>query len=75
MINYLLMWLHAYLVHLGAWITFIIAASVYKEGAPRTLKGIKELVLAALILGSLGAIASSTSHVHYSQYLAKVVEE
>ncbi len=74
MIDYLIDWSHQYIVHLGAWITFVIGATVWKDGAPLTWKGIKELVLAAAVLGAVGALFSSHSNLHYLTYLTKVIE-
>lgn len=61
-------YLHIYLIHVSVWITAIIAADIYKKGAPHPLY-IHELLRSAIILGFIGAIASAHGHIHYLQYV------
>ena len=67
--DYIIQWLHHFAIHFGAWVSFIIGVTVYKEGAPRTVKAIKILVVAAVALGAIASLFSSGSHMHYSTYL------
>lgn len=71
LIKYITEWAHHYVVHLGAWITFIIAATVYKDGCPDSFKAIRQLVVGAAVLGAIVAVVSSHSHMHYIKYLLK----
>jgi len=66
-------YLHHYIVHAGAWFSFIIAANIWKDGAPKTMQACVELLLTASLLSSVGAIGSSVAHIHYNQYIKEVV--
>lgn len=69
--NYIITWLHQYIIHFGILTGFFIGATTCKQGIPLTLSGIFKLVAMAALLGALTAIFSSHSHVHYLQTLAK----
>jgi len=60
--EYLVHWGHLYIVHFGAWISFMIAATVYKKGVPEDSVG--SLLLRSIALSAFLAIFSSHSH-HY----------
>ena len=72
--EYLVSWFHQYVVHFGAWVTFVIGATVYKNGAPSTVKACVKLILMAALLGAVGALFSSHSNMHYLSYLTKAIE-
>jgi hypothetical protein len=70
--SYLILWLNHFLIHLGPWISFVIMAGVWREGPPKSVRGCLSLILTAALLGSVGALFSSHSHLQYNQ-LAKVL--
>jgi hypothetical protein len=68
MSQYIVEWLHHYAIHFGAWVCFLIAATVHKSGipdAPDKTMG-KALFLAAIL-----SIFSSFSHNHYLSHFVK----
>lgn len=52
------------MVHFGAWVSLIIAATVHKEGAPEPAK-LKGIFVSAVALAAVVALFSSHSHSHY----------
>lgn len=63
-IEYFIAWGHAYLVHFGAWVSLIIAATIHKDGAPEPSR-LKGIIISAVALASIAAAFSSHSHAHY----------
>ena len=72
--DYLFQWLHAYVMHVGAWVSFALGMMIYKNGVPNP----KELFLlfkSVIILALIGGLFSSNSQVHYLTHVAtKVVQ-
>jgi hypothetical protein len=62
-------YLHIYLIHVSTWISLILAADVYKHGAPMRLDMGKNLVVSAVVLGLIGGLVSSHGHMHYLQLI------
>lgn len=72
MIDYLLQWFHAYMTHVGIWMTFIFACSIYKEGMPE-LKDLRKFFETAIILSVILSVLSSHSHINYINYVSKLI--
>jgi hypothetical protein len=62
-----------YVIHFGAWITFLFAADVYKNGMPE-LKDVSSKLKTALILAAVLSIFSSHSQ-HYLKYIGKILKQ
>ncbi len=73
--NYIIQWLHNYVIHFGAWVSLLIAADIYKKGLPESVKALRWLLLAAFVIASIGALVSSHSHTHYTSLLNAIVKE
>lgn len=71
--GYFIQWAHTYSVHFGAWVTFVIACSVYKTGAPSPKK-LSGLLKSALTIATILSVFSSHSHVHYTTFLTQLVK-
>lgn len=68
--SYFTDWGHAYVVHFGAWISFMFAATVYKNGLPEKTDAVIPLLKTAIVLALILSIFSSHSHTHYLSHLA-----
>ena len=69
-ISYFSEWGHIYVVHFGAWVTFLLAATAHRKGTPKPEK-IPRMLLATIVLASIAAIFSSHSHAHYLSHFTK----
>jgi hypothetical protein len=67
MIQYLLTWLNAYLVHFGGWMTFICGCHVYKNGIPK-IKTMPKILKAALLISLVLGLFSSHAHMNYLKF-------
>jgi hypothetical protein len=63
MIDYLLHWMHAYIVHFGIWMTMLVGFDIYKNGLPAPEK-IKGIFKSALILAVIISVFSSHAQTH-----------
>lgn len=70
--NYFTDWAHIYMVHFGMWISFMIAASVHKNGVQEMPD---KLIYRAMILSAFVAIFSSHAHNHYMQHFVKNIDK
>jgi hypothetical protein len=64
MIEYLLHWMHAYVSHLGMWISILIMFEIYKDGLP-SYKKIPGLFLSAIIFAAIISLFSSQAQTHF----------
>jgi hypothetical protein len=67
---YLTQWLHAYVTHFGAWMSFAFACYIHKKGIPKSdilFPLLKSAALISLIL----SLFSSHAHTHYMNYVGK----
>jgi hypothetical protein len=69
-LSYLVQWGHTYLIHFGAWVSFMFGASIYKEGLPE-LKSVPNMFKTAIILSAFLSAFSSHSHTHYIAHFVK----
>jgi hypothetical protein len=69
MTDYFIQWGHAYIVHFGAWVSFALAANLYKNGLPEPRK-LPSIILAAVVLAAVASIFSSHSHTHFLQHFS-----
>lgn len=69
MSNYFIQWGHTYIIHFGAWVSFMLGTQVYKNGIPE-LMGLSNMFKSALILAAILSAFSSHSHNHYLNHLA-----
>lgn len=69
----MIQWANMWVVHLGAWMTFLFAADVYKNGMPE-LKSVPSKLKTAIVLAALLSIFSSHSH-HYLQYISQILKQ
>jgi hypothetical protein len=67
--NYFIQWGHHYVVHFGIWVTLGLAATVYRDGLPKTSK-LPGLFKSAVLLSLIASIFSSNSHIHYLSFLS-----
>jgi len=67
--SYFVQWGHTYLVHFGAWVSFMIGTKVYKEGLP-ALESLSNMFKTAVILAAVLSAFSSHSQNHYMTHLA-----
>jgi hypothetical protein len=72
MVNYFISWAHVYIIHFGAWISFMIAASVHKNGVEAMPD---KLIYRVMILSAFVSIFSSHAHNHYTQHFVKVIDK
>lgn len=63
MIDYLLNWLNAYVMHFGVWIAMLVSFDIYKKGLPE-LRHILSMFKSAIILATIVSVFSSHSHMH-----------
>jgi hypothetical protein len=63
MLHYLAQWLHLYVIHFGAWMTFAFGVTLYKRGLP-SLKELPDMLKTALVISVILSVFSSHSH-HY----------
>jgi hypothetical protein len=68
--NYLISWAHLYVVHFGVWMTFALAATVYKKGIPDFEK-LPSLLKSAVVIAAIISVFSSHSH----HYLTNVIPD
>jgi hypothetical protein len=68
MVEYFTEWGHTYLMHLGAWVSFGIGATVMKNGLPMS-KEIPKIMLSCIILAAVVSVFSSHSHNHYLSHV------
>lgn len=71
---YLLQWLHAYISHFGAWVTFGLGVSVSKYGAPK-LEDLFPLLKVVIVISLIGGLFSSNSQIHYLRHTVTKVAE
>jgi hypothetical protein len=70
MIHYFHQWLDLYIVHIGGWISLGFAASLHKNGIPKS-RQIRPLLLSAIKLSLILALFSSHAHNHWMNILGK----
>jgi len=68
MMTYLSNWFHAYFVHFGFWVSFTLACTVYKDGAPE-FKALPNLFKVAIVLSAILSLFSSHSQAHFLSFL------
>lgn len=71
--EYFVQWGHAYLMHFGAWVSFMIGAQVYKTGLPQ-LKDLSGMFKVSLILATVLSAFSSHSQNHYLNHFSSAKE-
>lgn len=70
--GYFVQWGHAYVMHFGAWVSFICGTSIYKSGLPE-LKDVSKMLKTAFLLSLVLSIFSSHSHTHYIKHFGNQV--
>ena len=71
MIEYLLHWMHAYMVHLGIWTSLLVGFEIYKNGLP-PYKKIPDIFKSAITLAVIISLFSSHAQTHIiKHFLAK----
>lgn len=65
--EYLLHWMHAYIVHFGVWMNVLIAFHVYHNGLPDPRK-IPSVFKSAGILAIFISVLSSQAQTHIIKY-------
>jgi hypothetical protein len=70
--SYLIQWLHAYIAHFGAWVSFALGCTIWKIGVPK-LSALKTTFEAILVVALIGALFSSNSQVHYLTHVIQKV--
>lgn len=63
MIEYLLHWMHAYIVHFGIWMAMLVGFEIYKNGLPETKK-MPGIFKSAFILAIIISVFSSHAQTH-----------
>lgn len=71
--SYFINWAHAYSVHFGVWVTFVVGCTIYRDGAPSPKK-LPGLLESALAIAAILSVFSSHSHVHYISFLTQLVK-
>ena len=64
MSEYFSQWFHIYLIHFGAWVSFMFATSIYKSGLP-DVKALPNMFKVVVILSVFLSAFSSHSHNHW----------
>lgn len=66
--SYLIEWGHMYYVHFGGWVTFMIAASVHRDGIDSiSTKTVGKI----MVLSVIASMFSSHAHSHYLDHFVK----
>ena len=67
MVEYFSQWFHMYLMHFGAWVSFMFGASIYKNGLPE-LKSLPNMFKVVILLALFLSVFSSHSQNHWTSH-------
>lgn len=62
-LEYVVHWANAYVIHFGLWMTLLVAFDIYKNGLPEPKK-IRSIFESAAIMSTLISIFSSHAQTH-----------
>lgn len=73
MLDYFTQWGHMYIMHFGAWVSFMFGTTIYKNGLPDIID-LPKMLKTSAILAVVLSIFSSHSHSHYLSHFVKPVD-